>query len=67
LTAGVDLGELVQISTGEAHSRRFLADLTDAFAVFRKPIVAAVVGFAVRAEYPAGGGRRFMCINNKAT
>jgi hypothetical protein len=53
LAAGVDLSELVKISTSEAHSRRFLADLTDAFAIFRKPIVAAVVGFAVRAEHPA--------------
>jgi enoyl-CoA hydratase len=45
--AGVDLSELVQISTSEAHCRRFLSDLTDAFAAFKKPIIAAVVGFAV--------------------
>jgi enoyl-CoA hydratase len=37
----------VHISTAAAHTKRFLADLTDAFAAFRKPIVAAVVGFAV--------------------
>lgn len=45
--AGMDLNELVQISTAEAHNRAFLKDLTDAFARFSKPIIAAVVGFAV--------------------
>ncbi|TEA11414.1 Enoyl-CoA hydratase [Colletotrichum sidae] len=48
--AGMDLNELVQISTAEAHSRAFLKDLTDAFANFSKPLIAAVVGFAL------GGG-----------
>ncbi|GKT53957.1 enoyl-CoA hydratase [Colletotrichum tofieldiae] len=48
--AGMDLNELVQISTAEAHQRAFLKDLTDAFARFSKPIIAAVVGFAL------GGG-----------
>ncbi|KAF9877410.1 enoyl-CoA hydratase/isomerase [Colletotrichum karsti] len=48
--AGMDLNELVQISTAEAHHRAFLKDLTDAFARFSKPIIAAVVGFAL------GGG-----------
>lgn len=43
----MDLEELVQISTAEAHQRQFLKDLTDAFALFTKPSVAAVVGFAV--------------------
>lgn len=43
----MDLKELVQISTAEAHQRNFLKDLTDAFARFSKPIVAAVAGFAV--------------------
>ncbi|KAJ0161297.1 Enoyl-CoA hydratase, mitochondrial [Colletotrichum tanaceti] len=46
----MDLNELVQISTAEAHQRAFLKDLTDAFARFSKPIIAAVVGFAL------GGG-----------
>lgn len=45
--AGMDLNELVQISTAAAHQRAFLKDLTDAFANFSKPIIAAVVGFAV--------------------
>lgn len=45
--AGMDLKELVQISTAEAHQRGFLKDLTDAFARFSKPSVAAVAGFAV--------------------
>ncbi|KAH6842435.1 enoyl-CoA hydratase/isomerase [Chaetomium sp. MPI-CAGE-AT-0009] len=48
--AGMDIGELVQLSTAEAHRRAFLKDLTDAFARFSKPIIAAVVGFAL------GGG-----------
>ncbi|RSL66660.1 hypothetical protein CEP53_003257 [Fusarium sp. AF-6] len=48
--AGMDLNELVQISTAKGHQRAFLKDLTDAFASFSKPIIAAVVGFAL------GGG-----------
>ena len=43
----MDIAELRQISTAEAHQRAFLKDLTDAFARFSKPIIAAVVGFAV--------------------
>lgn len=45
--AGMDLRELAKISTAEAHQRKFLKDLTDAFAHFSKPTIAAVVGFAV--------------------
>ncbi|POS80533.1 enoyl-CoA hydratase/isomerase [Diaporthe helianthi] len=45
--AGMDLKELIQISTADAHRRAFLKDLTDAFARFSKPSVAAVTGFAV--------------------
>lgn len=48
----MDLRELVQISTAEAHQRRFLKDLTDAFARFSKPSVAAVTGFAVSTMFP---------------
>ena len=40
----MDIKELVQISTAAAHRRNFLKDLTDAFAGFSKPIIAAVVG-----------------------
>lgn len=47
IIAGMDLNELVHISTSEAYKRAFLKDLTDAFARFTKPIIAAVVGFAV--------------------
>nr|XP_036577172.1 enoyl- hydratase [Colletotrichum truncatum]KAF6784084.1 enoyl- hydratase [Colletotrichum truncatum] len=55
--AGMDLNELVQISTAEAHQRAFLKDLTDAFARFSKPIIAAVVGFALMCEpFKLGGG-----------
>ncbi|KAM7189913.1 ClpP/crotonase-like domain containing protein [Naviculisporaceae sp. PSN 640] len=48
--AGMDISELSQITTPEGHKRRFLKDLTDAFANFSKPIIAAVVGYAL------GGG-----------
>ncbi|KAI5862060.1 enoyl-CoA hydratase/isomerase [Durotheca rogersii] len=48
--AGMDLNELVKISTADAYKISFLKDLTDAFANFSKPIIAAVVGFAL------GGG-----------
>ncbi|KAJ0304424.1 hypothetical protein COL516b_005778 [Colletotrichum fioriniae] len=51
--AGMDLNELVQISTAAAHQRAFLKDLTDAFANFSKPIIAAVVGFACDMIYAA--------------
>jgi enoyl-CoA hydratase len=47
ISAGMDLNELVQISTAKGHQRAFLKDLTDALASFSKPIIAAVVGFAV--------------------
>lgn len=46
-TAGMDLGELVQITTSKAHAISFLKDLTGAFARFSKPIIAAVIGVAV--------------------
>ena len=44
----MDIKELSQITTAEGHARNFLQDLTDAFARFSKPLIAAVVGFAVR-------------------
>ncbi|KAJ4246044.1 hypothetical protein NW762_013789 [Fusarium torreyae] len=48
--AGMDLNELIALSTSKAHQMSFLQDLTDALARFSKPIIAAVVGFAL------GGG-----------
>ncbi|KAK7993324.1 ClpP/crotonase-like domain-containing protein [Apiospora arundinis] len=48
--AGMDIKELVAITTAAAHQRKFLKDLTDAFASFSKPTIAAVVGAAL------GGG-----------
>ncbi|KAH7359417.1 enoyl-CoA hydratase/isomerase [Plectosphaerella cucumerina] len=51
--AGMDLNELVQITTPEAHKRAFLKDLTDAFAGFSKPVIAAVVGYACDIIYAA--------------
>ncbi|KAJ4983735.1 enoyl-CoA hydratase/isomerase [Stagonosporopsis vannaccii] len=44
--AGADLGELANISTAEAFQRGRLKDLNDALESFRKPIIAAVRGFA---------------------
>ncbi|KAK0671246.1 putative mitochondrial precursor of enoyl-CoA hydratase [Cercophora samala] len=48
--AGMDIRELSQLTTTEATQRQFLKDLTDAFARFSKPIIAAVIGAAL------GGG-----------
>jgi len=45
-TAGADLAELATISTAEAFQRGWLKDLNDALESFRKPIIAAVRGFA---------------------
>ena len=47
----MDIKELVAITTAAAHRRSFLKDLTDAFARFSKPTIAAVVGAAVRNPY----------------
>ncbi|KAI1426186.1 enoyl-CoA hydratase/isomerase [Xylaria sp. FL1777] len=49
-SAGVDISELTQLTTGEAHERRFLSDLNEAFERFSKPIIAAIEGLAL------GGG-----------
>jgi enoyl-CoA hydratase len=43
----MDLNELVELSTSKAHQIAFLKDLTDSLDRFTKPIIAAVVGFAV--------------------
>ncbi|KAH7394685.1 ClpP/crotonase-like domain-containing protein [Pyrenochaeta sp. MPI-SDFR-AT-0127] len=48
--SGADLSQLVKITTAEAHRIGWLKDLQDAFTSFRKPVLAAVRGFAV------GGG-----------
>ncbi|KAF1953846.1 enoyl-CoA hydratase [Byssothecium circinans] len=48
--AGADLSELAKISTAEAFQRGWLKDLENAFSSIRKPIIAAVRGFAL------GGG-----------
>lgn len=45
--AGADLSELAHMTTSEAHRTGWLKDLQDAFASFRKPVLAAVQGFAV--------------------
>jgi len=50
MTAGADLNELALISTVEAYRTGWLKDLEDGFATFRKPILAAVRGFAVSAR-----------------
>jgi enoyl-CoA hydratase/carnithine racemase len=45
--AGADLNELGNITTAEAYRTGWLKDLETAFMTFRKPIIAAVRGFAV--------------------
>ncbi|KAF3041472.1 hypothetical protein E8E11_006542 [Didymella keratinophila] len=45
-SAGADLAELAHISTTEAFQRGWLKDLNDSLKRFRKPIIAAVRGFA---------------------
>lgn len=57
----MDLKELVQISTAEAHGRQFLKDLTDAFGRFSKPSIAAVTGFAVSLALPLSSARVAWC------
>ncbi|KAH8591071.1 ClpP/crotonase-like domain-containing protein [Bisporella sp. PMI_857] len=49
-SAGADIGELVDISSPEGFKREYLKDLSDAIGSMRKPIIAAVLGFAL------GGG-----------
>ncbi|KZM23174.1 catalytic [Ascochyta rabiei] len=44
--AGADLSELASISTAEAFRTEWLKDLNDALDRFRKPVIAAVRGFA---------------------
>ncbi|PVH94971.1 ClpP/crotonase [Periconia macrospinosa] len=44
--AGADLNELAKISTAEAYRIGWLKDLEEGFSSFRKPIIAAVRGFA---------------------
>ncbi|KAF3005816.1 hypothetical protein E8E13_008088 [Curvularia kusanoi] len=44
--AGADLAELANITTAEAFQRGWLKDLNDALEAFRKPVIAAVRGFA---------------------
>ncbi|KAF5549851.1 enoyl hydratase [Fusarium mexicanum] len=50
LTGGPEGHFCVELSTSKAHRIEFLKDLTDALARFSKPLIAAVVGFAL------GGG-----------
>ncbi|TVY85532.1 Mitochondrial Enoyl-CoA hydratase [Lachnellula suecica] len=49
-SAGADLAEMMHISSAEAYKTEYLKDLKDAVTSMRKPIIAAVAGFAL------GGG-----------
>ncbi|KAH8167187.1 hypothetical protein CIB48_g1099 [Xylaria polymorpha] len=49
-SAGADIGQLTQLTTNEAHERKFLSNLNGAFESFSKPLIAAVEGIAL------GGG-----------
>ena len=48
--AGADLSEMLHLTTAEAHKIQYLKDLNEAVTSMRKPIIAAVAGFAL------GGG-----------
>ncbi|KAF1920255.1 enoyl-CoA hydratase [Ampelomyces quisqualis] len=48
--AGADLNELATLTTAQAHQIGWLKGLEEAFSSFRKPVIAAVRGFAL------GGG-----------
>ncbi|KAI0195086.1 enoyl-CoA hydratase/isomerase [Xylaria flabelliformis] len=49
-SAGADISQLSQLTTNEAHERKFLSNLNGAFETFSKPLIAAVEGLAL------GGG-----------
>ena len=49
-SAGADIEELSALSTAQAYAREWLKDLSDTVQGMRKPIIAAVEGFAL------GGG-----------
>ncbi|TVY37638.1 Enoyl-CoA hydratase, mitochondrial [Lachnellula subtilissima] len=49
-SAGADLSEMLHITTAEAHQIQYLKNLNEAVTSMRKPIIAAVAGFAL------GGG-----------
>ena len=48
LAAGADIRELKELDFIKAYSTNFLQGLTNGLAAARKPIIAAVNGFAVR-------------------
>ena len=48
LSAGADIKELNQLTFVRAYMDRFLQNLNDGIVAIRKPIIAAVHGFAVR-------------------
>jgi hypothetical protein len=48
-TAGADLTEIDNLHAEDARSLRYLEDLSNAAATFRKPLIAAVETMAVRA------------------
>lgn len=65
--AGADIQELANISTVEAHRIGWLKDLEDNFAALRKPVVAAVRGFAVSVPHPSSNKMSVgeVCSNNE--
>ncbi|OAL49269.1 enoyl-CoA hydratase [Pyrenochaeta sp. DS3sAY3a] len=44
--AGADISEIARISTAEAHRIGWLKDVEESFSSFKKPVIAAVRGFA---------------------
>jgi enoyl-CoA hydratase/carnithine racemase len=52
LSAGADIKELNQLTFVKAYMDKFLQNLNDGVVAVRKPIIAAVNGYAVRQANP---------------
>ncbi len=48
LLAGADIQEMKQLTFVKAYTNNFLADLDNGIKAIRKPIIAAINGYAVR-------------------
>ena len=50
LLAGADIQEMKQLTFVKAYTNNFLANLDNGIKAIRKPIIAAINGYAVRNE-----------------
>ena len=53
-TAGADIKELKELTFVNAYTTNFLKNLNDGLAAVRKPVIAAVNGYAVSAALTLG-------------